>query len=126
MTEPRARRGHAALLSRIVVAGASASGMFALVAAMGATARPDGPTLTPTVVGEVPAAPSPAPQAQAAIPAATAAPTPAPAPAPAPVVTDVAPPPATPAPAPAPAQAAPAPAQAAPAAALVAGRTHRS
>jgi hypothetical protein len=39
------RRAHAAILSRIVVAGASASGMFGLVAVMGAAARPEGPLL---------------------------------------------------------------------------------
>jgi hypothetical protein len=53
----RRARAHAALLSRIVVAGASASGMFAMVAVMGAAARPDGPELVPLAVVETTAAP---------------------------------------------------------------------
>jgi hypothetical protein len=117
MTERRRSR-HAAMLSRIVVAGASATGMFGLVAAMGAAARPQGPTLVPLVVGEVPAGTSatidaaPAPAVTVPAPA-VAPPTPsesapstpgpsAPAPsAPAPVVTGAPPAPAT-APEPAP------------------------
>jgi hypothetical protein len=89
MTERRRSR-HAALLSRIVVAGASASGMFGLVAAMSAAARPPGPSLVPLVVGEVPAVTSPpAPLVTGAPPAplVTGVPAPVVTAPPAPVVT---------------------------------------
>jgi hypothetical protein len=153
MTErPRARRrAHAAILSRIVVAGASASGMFGLVAVMGAAARPEGPLLivdatvttapapvTPAMPGEtiavpppsLPAASEPPPSASsqpAGAPPASAAPPPSEPPAAAPprVMTEA---PSVPAPAPVVTEAPPAPVPASTAAPTTqpSGRTQRS